>query len=112
MIKRSPGLVALTLVDGRLTRDMITEKIALLPADTRSLHARTRFTLATAGKAKLNLSGARKAWLDHSPLPIASEPSPTVELKAGSHQLEIELDPAGLPDHLKVESEEVTFIAE
>jgi putative heme-binding domain-containing protein len=112
MIKRSPGLVALTLVDGRLTRGMITEKIALLPADTRSLHARTRFTLATAGKAKLNLSGARKAWLDHSPLPIASEPSPTVELKAGSHQLEIELDPAGLPDHLKVESEEVTFIAE
>jgi len=112
MIKRLPGLDTLTLVDGRLTRDMIAEKLALLPPDTRSLHARTRFTLATAGKARLTLSGARKAWLDHSPLPIASEPSPTVQLTAGSHELEIELDATGLPEHLKVESDDVTFISE
>lgn len=112
MIKRSPGLFAPTLVDGRLTRDMIAEKLALLPGDTHSLHARTRFTVATAGKAKLTLTGARKAWLDHIPLPIASESTPTVELKAGAHNLEVELDPSGLPDVLKLGSEDVTFLAE
>lgn len=112
MIKRSPGLFALTLVDGRLTRDMIAEKLTLLPGDTRSLHARTHFTVATAGKAKLSLTGARKAWLDRIPLPIASEPAPTVELTAGAHDLEVEIDPTGLPDLLKLGSEDVTFMAE
>ncbi len=112
MVKREPGLATFTLVDGRLTRDMIAEKLALFPADTKSLHARSHFTIATAGKTKLTLTGARKAWLDRTPLPIASEPSPTLTLAAGPHDLEIELDPTGLPDLLRAESPDVTFLGE
>ena len=112
MIKREPGLATFTLVDGRLTRDMIAEKLAFLPVGTKSLHARAHFTIATAGKTKLTLTGARKAWLDRTPLPIASEPSPTLTLTAGPHDLEIELDATGLPDLLRAESPDVTFLGE
>ncbi len=112
IVKREPGLPTFTLVDGRLPRELIAEKIALLPVGTKSLHARTRFTIPTAGKIKLALTGTSKAWLDRAPLPIASEPSPTVTLTAGEHTLEIELDATSLPEVLKVESQDVTFLGE
>ncbi len=111
-VKREPGLPTFPLVDGRLPREFITEKLALLPAGTKTLHARTRFSIATAGKIKLTLTGARKVWLDRAPLPIASEPTPTVTLTAGVHSLEIELDATTLPDLLKVESQDVTFLGD
>jgi hypothetical protein len=59
---------------------------------------------------KLNLTGVSKAWLDLTPLAVASEPSPSVDLTAGAHTFTVEVDLKAVPDVLLLESPAVSFL--
>jgi putative heme-binding domain-containing protein len=105
-------LPAYTLVDGRLTKDLLAEKLAILQPKNAAVHLTARFQAANAGKAKLNLTGIRKAWLDGQPLAIASEPSPSVDLSAGAHTFTVEVDAKSPPDVLRLESPAASFLGD
>ena len=107
-----PSTYAYTLVDGRLTKDLLTEKLAILQPKNTAVHLTARFQAASAGKAKLNLTGIRKAWLDGQPLAIASEPSPSVELTAGAHTFTVEVDAKSPPEVLRLESPAANFLGD
>jgi putative heme-binding domain-containing protein len=108
----TPAIFAYTLVDGRLTRDLLAEKLTLLATKKDAVHLTTRFQAASNGKAKLNLTGIRKAWLDGQPLAIASEPSPSVELTAGAHTFTVEVDAKSPPEVVRLESPAASFLGE
>jgi putative heme-binding domain-containing protein len=110
--KTTTTVPAYTLVDGRLTKDLLTEKLALLSLKNSTVHLTARFQAASNGKAKLNLTGIRKAWLDGQPLAIASEPSPSVDLSAGAHTFTVEVDAKSPPDVLRLESPAATFLGD
>src|SRR5205814_478852 len=100
------------LVDGRLTRDLLAEKLAMLQPKNEAVHLTAWFQAAAAGKAKFNLAGIRKAWLDGQPLAIASEPSPSVELTAGAHTFTVEVDAKSPPDVVRLESPTASFLGD
>ena len=106
------SIPAYTLVDGRLTKDLLAEKLAMLAPKNATVHLTTRFQAASTGKAKLNLTGIRKAWLDGQPLAIASEPSPSVELTAGAHAFTVEVDAKSPPEVLRLESPAANFLGD
>ena len=108
----TPAIFAYTLVDGRLTKDLLVEKLVMLQPKNEAVHLTARFQAASAGKTKLNLTGIRKAWLDGQPLAIASEPSPTVELTAGAHTFTVEVDAKSPPEVLRIESPAVSFLGD
>ncbi|HTF16036.1 MAG TPA: hypothetical protein VK643_15325, partial [Burkholderiales bacterium] len=95
-----------------LTKDLLAEKLAMLQPKNDAVHLTAWFQAATAGKAKLNLTGIRKAWLDGQPLAIASEPSPNVDLPAGAHTLTVEIETKSPPEVLRVESPGVSFLGD
>ena len=99
-----------TRVDGRLTKDLLADKLAMLAPKTDAVHLSARFQAATAGRVKLNLTGVSKAWLDLTPLAVASEPSPSVDLTAGVHTFTVEVDLKAVPDVLRLESPAVSFL--
>ena len=107
-----PSIPAYTLVDGRLTKDLLAEKLAILQPKNATVHLTARFQAASTGKAKLNLTGIRKAWLDGQPLAIASEPSPSVELTAGAHTFTVEVDAKSPPEVLRLESPAANFLGD
>ncbi len=107
-----PSIYAHTLVDGRLTKDLLAEKLAMLAPKNATVHLTARFQAASSGKAKLNLTGIRKAWLDGQPLAIASEPSPTVDLTAGAHTFTVEVDTKSPPEVLRLESPAASFLGD
>ena len=101
-----------TLVDGRLTKDLLVEKLTMLQPKNDTVQLAARFQAASAGKAKFNLLGIRKAWLDGQPLAIASEPSPNIDLAAGAHTLTIEVETKTPPEVIRVESAAVSFLGD
>ena len=106
------SIPAYTLVDGRLTKDLLAEKITVLAPKSATAFLTARFQAASTGKAKLNLTGIRKAWLDGKPLAIASEPSPSVVLTAGAHTFTVEVDAKSPPEVLRLESPAVSFLGD
>jgi len=114
-LKPDPNAIAIpayTLVDGRLTKDLLAEKLAMLQPKNDTVHLTANFQSATSGKARLNLTGIRKAWLDGQPLAIASEPSPSVDLAAGAHTFTIEVDVKTPPEVVRIESPAVSFLGD
>jgi putative heme-binding domain-containing protein len=109
-LKGSDGFPAYTNVDGRLPKEKLAELAGIVQGD--AVFAVSKFNAPTAGKATLNLQGVREAWLDGQPLPVASEPSPKVDLTAGDHVLAVKLETAQLPETLRAASDAVRFVNE
>jgi putative heme-binding domain-containing protein len=109
-LKGGDGLPAYTNVDGRLPKEKLSELISMVQGD--AIFAVSKFNATTAGKTTLNLQGVREAWLDGQPLPVASEPSPQVDLAAGDHVLTVKLDTAQLPEAMRAAADVVRFINE
>ena len=103
---------AYTLEDGQLTKDLLAEKITVLAPKSATAFLTARFQAATTGKATLNLTGIRKAWLDGQPLAIVSEPSPSVDMSADAHTFTVEVDAKSPPEVLRVESPAVLFLGD
>lgn len=105
-----PGARALTMVDGRLLKEQITDALRLVPNAGDNIVAVVRFT--GAGKTRINLHGVTKAWLDGAPLAIASDPNPSVDLDKGDHTLAVKLDIQSLPAHIRAACEGAQFLTE
>ena len=97
-----------TLVDGRLTKDLLAEKLAVLQPKNPTVHLTARFQAASAGKAKLNLTGIRKAWLDGQPLVLGGDLAP--DLANGTHTLVVKIGVKELPEVLRAESADARFL--
>jgi len=71
-----------------------------------------RFQTSRSGPVKLKVSGLNspKAWLDGKPVSGATEIS--ADAPAGQHTLVFKVDPRQLPDALKVESQDVSFLVD
>src|SRR5262249_38502180 len=58
---------AYTLVDGRLTSELLQNTLQLMPGAGDAVLAAAKFQLPAAGNATLTIAGAREAWLDGKP---------------------------------------------
>jgi putative heme-binding domain-containing protein len=99
---------AYTLVDGRLVKDLLAEKLLMLGA-APAIKATARFQ-GPGGKTRLRISGAKKAWLDDQPLDLAQEIAP--DLTSAVHTLTVELDPKNPPEALRAESPDARFLGD
>lgn len=109
-LKGGDGVAAYTNVDGGLPKDRLNELAGLVQGD--AIFAVSKFNVAAAGRIPFSLQGVSEAWIDGQPLPVASEPSPQVELTAGDHVMAIKLTTSALPGSLRAASEGVRFINE
>lgn len=99
-----------TLVDGRLTRELLQHALEMLPGHGETVFVTARFHVASDAKPRIALTGISKAWLDGKPLAIASEPSLSADMTAGEHLLTVELSLKQLPEVLRADSADVRFL--
>lgn len=100
---------ALTLVNGRLPRETLKAAFPSL-INTRGFFAATRFDASRAGPARFALTGATKgAWLNGAPVKVGAQFS--LEVRAGTNVVVLQLDEASLPAELGLSSGEVSFVA-
>jgi putative heme-binding domain-containing protein len=112
-LTNSQWMAAISLVDGRLVKKELTSALAELKhRDPSAVYAAAQFEVAKTGPVFLKLDGpaAAQLWVDGKPVPGAREFHP--ELTTGRHQAVIKLDAKTLPEALKLESDDVTFVAE
>ena len=108
---------ALTLVDGRLLKEHLTEALQLVTKPGEKVWAVTQFQTATAGKIRIGLEGLTGALLDGKSMqPVGGGDRAGVgaslqaDLPAGLHTLAVELDVPALPPALRATSTEASFI--
>jgi len=108
---------ALTLVDGRLLKEHLTEALQLVTKPGEKVWAVTQFQTATAGAIRISLEGLTGALLDGKSMqPVGGGDragggaSLQADLPAGLHTLAVELDVAALPPALRATSTEASFI--
>lgn len=105
-IKWESAFPGYTLVDGRFVKDLLAAAAPLVANGSDTLMAVAQFQ--AAGKTRLTLTGAAKAWLDGKPLALTEDLAP--ELSEGVHTLAVKLDVNSLPAHLRAESPNARFL--
>jgi putative heme-binding domain-containing protein len=105
-IKWESAFPGYTLVDGRFVKDLLAAAAPLVANGSDTLMAVAQFQ--AAGKTRLTLTGAAKAWLDGKPLALTEDLAP--ELSEGVHTLAVKLDVNALPAHLRAESPDARFL--
>ncbi len=106
-------LPATAMVDGRLVKtDLAAALEEVKHRDPPALYAAAQFEVAKTGAVSLKLDGpaAAQVWVDGKAVAGANEFHP--ELQSGKHTAIVKLDAKKLPDALRLESEDVTFLAE
>lgn len=112
-LKGNEWTPVLTYVDGRLSEEKLTEALNVHKyVGLVGLYAAARFQSAGAGNANLKLTAAPAlgAWIDGQAIKL--EDLAKTKLTAGNHTLIVKLDPKKLPETLRVESTDVTFLAD
>ncbi|MFN7141434.1 MAG: hypothetical protein ACK4UN_19065, partial [Limisphaerales bacterium] len=114
----------LSAVDGRITRDELQAQVnPLRGRNPMGVFAAARLQLASDAKAKLklNAAGGTEIWANGKQVGRTREVSGDnsglqseimVDLPQGKHTIVVRMDPKTLPDHLRLESSEGTFLVE
>ena len=100
-----------TLVDGRLLKETLSAAVKTQKSrDPQAVFAATRFQVAKTGTISLKLAGASgaPAWLDGQPLKDCADLR--TELTGGMHTFIVKLDSNKLPQNIRLESGEGTFV--
>jgi len=100
-----------SLVDGRLMREDIQSVMRQNKyAGLVGIFLGAKFQVATAGSARFKLSEAPGAsvWIDGKP--VNANPEFNAELAGGAHTVILRLEPAKLPEHVRLESSDATFL--
>jgi putative heme-binding domain-containing protein len=105
-----PETPAYTLVDGRLTRDLLTNALQLFPNAGESVIAVARFQVPAAGTINLNLVGASEVRLDGKPISVPTGKPMPLTLSAGEHMIGVRLNTKALPEVLRLECAEARFL--
>jgi putative heme-binding domain-containing protein len=101
-----------SLVDGRLRRDDVESAMKQNKyAGLIGIFLGAKFELANAGLAHFKLSDApgASAWVDGRP--VDGNPELSAQLTAGTHSIVLRFAPAKLPEHVRLESADATFLA-
>jgi putative heme-binding domain-containing protein len=104
---------AISFVDGRLVKRELTSALDQVKhRDPPALYAAAQFEVTKAGPVSLKLDGptAAEVWVDGKPLQGEKEFHP--DLASGKHVAVIKFDAKKLPNAVKLESDDVTFLAE
>jgi len=102
-----------SLVDGRLPKEEMAAALeAVQKRDPRAVYAAAEFQVARAGAVRLTLEGAdgSLAWVDGKPVEFKSQTAP--DLSTGSHTFVLKLDARKLPEAIRLESADATFLAQ
>ena len=110
-LKSADWLPLYTTISGNLPRRDLEADLSL-NGRREVFFAATRFHVAKPGKTSLKLSGVNspKAWIDGKPVGGGNEI--TVDLGVGQHTFVVKLDPQQLPEEIRLESGDVTFLVE
>ncbi len=104
---------AATLINGALLQDQLAAQMQTLGSrPPAALFAAARFTTGKSGPVQLRLSAPNDAevWVDQR---LAKQTGRIeAELPAGTHTVVVKLDPRKLPDQLRLETSDGTFLAE
>ena len=101
-----------SFVDGRLLREDIQSTMKLNQyAGLVGIFLGTKFQVANAGPFRFKLSDAPGAvvWIDGKPADAGPEPG--TQLGAGTHTLFLRFEPTKLPEQVRLESADATFLA-
>lgn len=100
-----------TTVAGDVLRKELESELAL-SSRKEVFFGAIRFQAANSGPVRLKFNGLKnvKAWLDGKP--IGGNADIHIELPAGPHALIVKLDPHDLPETLRMESDDVTFLVD
>jgi putative heme-binding domain-containing protein len=98
--------VAASLVDGRLLHDDIENRV---PAGSGTIMAGARFRTAKAGPVHFNFPPDGIGCIDGHETAIHST-NVIVELPAGTHQVILKFAAGNLPDFIRLQSADVTFL--
>ncbi len=99
------------LVRGVLPRELLLEANGGQAWTSRlSFYAATEFTVAQAGAVELHLTAnpAAELWVDGKKL--GREGITRVELTSGLHRAVVQIDPKNVPENLRLESSDVSFV--
>ena len=112
-INRKRWLTVNSLVDGRLTDDMLKKGTnAGQWIGVIGVYAGTEFVVAQTGEVTLLLEGAEgaKVWIDGEVVNTATEIK--ARLDAGKHSLVLRFDPKALPKAVKASTSQGTFLVD
>jgi putative heme-binding domain-containing protein len=101
----------LSLVDGRLPRAQVEEVTAVgRNVGLVSVFAEAKFQVSQAGRVRFTLPDGVKpgVWVNGRPLKPGEL---AADLPAGAHTIILRFDAKALPDHVKLESPDATFVA-
>jgi putative heme-binding domain-containing protein len=104
---------ALTFVDGSLPRAQLEEATATVGRHVGlvSVFAEARFQTAKTGRVRFNVPAGRPlVWINGQAVKTAGN-SFEADLSAGAHTITLRFDAKALPDVVKLESADVTFVA-
>ncbi|HXG47336.1 MAG TPA: sorbosone dehydrogenase, partial [Methylomirabilota bacterium] len=108
----SEWIPAIANVDGRVPAALLREGTVVQNrfVGVTGLYAAAQLQTAREGTIKLSLSGATEGslWIDGKPVAFAGKVS--AELPAGLHTVVLRLDPKKLPEFLRLESSDGTFV--
>jgi len=102
---------AFTLVDGRLPKRQLVETIQPVSSrDPSAIYAATRFDSPKAGLFKLHLTGgpSTAAWIDGKTVPADNDIQ--TDLPAGKHTLVLKFATKNLPEQIRLETTDGTFL--
>ena len=102
-----------SLVDGRLKRDDIQATMKLDKyAGLVGIFLGAKFQVASPGPVSFKLADAPGAsvWIDGKP--ANASPELQAQLTAGTHIIVLRFDPAKLPDQVRLESGDATFLVD
>lgn len=100
-----------SMVDGRLVGEQLEDRFNLAKhVGVVGVYAAAQLEMAKAGPVRLKFSGVTNAtvWIDGQPVKPGSELSS--DLTPGTHTIVVRLDPKRLPENLRLESSEGTFL--
>jgi putative heme-binding domain-containing protein len=102
-----------TLVDGRLLREELEKKLATVSHRAPpAVFASTRLQVPRSGPVRMKVSGLpmQGFWINGQALPPSEELK--AELEAGTHLIVVKLDSNRLPEALRLETEDGTFLVD
>ena len=105
---------AMTLVDGRLEQETMREALSLRNINQVTsligLFASTQLQVPRKGSVTLRFEGPKDSllWIDGEAVTFAKEGQQ--ELDAGTHEIVLKLNPRSLPDSIRLECDEGTFL--
>ncbi len=109
-----PSASGNTLVDGRLTRELLQADLPLLGVSEEKAAAVAKFQLPSSGAITMNVAGVSAAWIDGQSAALQTQPDKSATfaatLSAGEHTLCVVFDAKNLPDSVRAECADVRFI--